>query len=87
MAASWKDISGWFDEGLQKKAAFMLVACDRFDYTDYPAFAMDVEELRKKLKELNRPNEMSTVEEVYDLSLPKEPQLNEHMTWHVPNPL
>jgi hypothetical protein len=83
MAATFHDISGWFDQGVAQKAQFMVVVCDGFDHEDYPCYAEDAAECLKTYDEHNG-KQMQRVMEVYDLSLPKDAQMHEHRAMHLP---
>jgi hypothetical protein len=53
----------------------MLVICDTFDHDDYPVYVSSVEEARKKAE---NPGSMQRLMEVYNLSMDREEQLNQH---------
>lgn len=69
------EISNWFDRGVAEGAAFMIVACDTFDWDDYPVFVPPADDLQSSVARYNGPN-MQKVMEVYDLNADKETQLN-----------
>jgi hypothetical protein len=69
-------ISAWFDQGVRQGATHMLVVSDSFSYEYYPAYVEKGQDPRKNEQELNAES-MQGVIEVYNLSLPKEPQLAE----------
>jgi hypothetical protein len=74
-------ISEWFDTGVQQGATHMLVISDSFSYEYYPMYVQKGEDPRKIEQEyIERP--MTGVMEVYDLSLPKDPQLDEERARH-----
>ncbi len=77
------DISEWFDRGKREGAAFMLVVCDTFDYSDYAVYANDGEDAWRK-HDAHAEVDMQRVMEVYDLRQPKEPQLREHRAYNLP---
>lgn len=76
-------ISGWFDEGVSQQKRWMIIGNDSFSYEYFPAYVAADEDVREKIKELQNPNAMSRVEEVYDLTKSKEAQLNEERAWNV----
>lgn len=78
-------IGQWFDQGVQKKALFMIVGTDTFDHTDYPRYCMTAEEALSEHKRINEGN-MSRVMEVYDLNADKAEQMAETRTWRLPKP-
>lgn len=73
MAATRDDISKWFDEGVEQQSAFMIIRCDTFDWEDYPSYHSSEACARETM---NAPGEMQKVMEVYDLSKPRDEQLN-----------
>lgn len=80
-----EDIKQWFDEGVQQRAAFLVVATDQFSWEDYPVYVgptADVSAVVKGLQEA----ELSGVMEVYDLSADRDGQLANKRTWAIENP-
>lgn len=67
MAAGIKEIAGWFQDGLDQKAAYMIVVCDTFDHDDYPVYTNDGEQFWIKHDAVNGQN-MQRIMEVYDLN-------------------
>ena len=59
----------------------MIVICDTYDYEDYPKFVKPGQNAREVAQANNGVN-MQRVMEVYDLSMDKETQLNEHRAFH-----
>jgi len=80
---SREDIKRWLETAKKQKAAFMIVACDTYDFDDYPIYCADSKECLKKYEEHNGKN-MQEIMEVYDLSLPIKDQLNENRAKHLP---
>ena len=74
MAATRDDIRRWFDEGKQKGATHMIVACNTFDWEDCPVFVMPMQDAREKAEEYDGPN--MKLMAVYNLALDRDPQLN-----------
>lgn len=74
-------ISEWFDRGVQQGATHMLVISDSFSYEYYPSYVQKGQDPRKIEQEYSGES-MKSVEEVYDLSLPKNPQLDERRARH-----
>ena len=79
MAATKADIRSWLDEGRKKCATHVVVACDTFDWSDYPVFVMPGEDAKKKASNLG---EMQRLMEVYNLALDLESQLGEHRAFN-----
>lgn len=82
MAASRKDISWWFDQGLKHKDDFLMVVCDTYDWEDYPVYAKK-DKIHEEYARYNGHN-MQRVMEVYDLHMDKELQMNEKRAFHLP---
>jgi len=76
MAATYKEISDWFEEGKQKGSLALIVGTDTFSYDDYPVYCIDISELENKIKQI-RSKSMSVVQEVYDLNKNKEEQMSQ----------
>ena len=83
MAASLKDIAGWFQDGLDKKAAYMIVVCDTFDYDDYPVYTNAGDEFWIKYDAV-KTQQMTRIMEVYDLAKPWTQQ-SQGRVWNVPD--
>lgn len=91
---SEEEISQWFDEAVAMGATHMLVACDRFDYEDYPVFVGPIggnelfgfNDVREAVTEYTNPHKMSSVHEVYSMFHSKEAQLAERRAWHLDFP-
>lgn len=82
MAASKADIERWFKAGVQQGYARMVVWCDTYDYSDYPAYwNITGDELRKQVLGENGHN-MKRLMEVYDLEADMETQLGEDRAFH-----
>ena len=69
MAASLKDIAGWWETGKAEGAAYMIVVCDTFDYDDYPHWVMPTEDFWKIYDDYDGKS-MQRIMEVYDFSKP-----------------
>lgn len=78
-----QEISKWFDEGIKKGADYMIVACDTFDWEDYPIYCVGNNEARHEYKMHDNQN-MQKIMEVYDLAQDKEIQLCESRAMHLP---
>jgi hypothetical protein len=80
MAANKQDISDWFDAGVRQKSTHLIVVCDTFDYEDYPVYVAPSEDVR--LKVIEHTGNMQKVMEVYNLSMPKQAQLDERRAFN-----
>lgn len=67
MGITREAISAWIKEGRALGMQYLIVACDTFDYEDYPIFCKDAQECEKKYKEHDGLN-MQRVMEVYNLT-------------------
>ncbi len=82
MTATREDVQRWLEEGEEKGATHLIVACDTFDYENYPVFVMPGESCEKKVEEV-KGNSMQSVDEVYDLAEDVTRQLSELRAMHV----
>ncbi len=67
---SVQDIKNWYDQGVKDGAKYVIVACDSFDYTDFPVYVMEDESFTGTFTAYNDSSQMLRVMEVYDLSVP-----------------
>lgn len=82
MAATREEIHHWLVNAQQEKATHVIIACDTFDWTDYPVSVLldqQVEEEIKKLQSIA----MQKVVEVYSLDLSLEQQLDQIRAWNI----
>ncbi len=79
MSTTKDDIKRWFAEGLRQKASHMVVIVDEFDHEDYPKYLKATEaEARETVAEYAAgKHSMQRVMEVYSMSLPRDPQVDE----------
>lgn len=75
------DIRLWLKRGIEMGATHVIVACDTFDYQDYPVYVKPEEDARKLRAEYDQ-KPMQRVMEVYSLALPIEAQLAEERAFH-----
>lgn len=73
-----KQIAAWYDEGVKDGKAYMVVWCDTYDWSDYPACFDNREETQRAI---NSPSSMQKVMEVYDLNGDREAQLGMYRCW------
>jgi hypothetical protein len=82
MTATKVDIIRWFREGVKQGKKRMIVWCDTYDYSDFPAYTDKTgEELRKYCLSENGHN-MKRLMEVYDLEADMDEQLGENRAFH-----
>jgi len=79
MTTTQEDIKNWFNKAQKGNCNYLLVACDTFDYGDYPLGFKSLEDLKERF---NNPHPMEIFMECYDLSLDLDEQLNERRSWH-----
>lgn len=87
MSTTPEMIRGWFMAGRQMGATHMIVACDTFDWDDYPVYVMpgqDVREISQKYDVGHYP--MQKIMEVYALHLDLDAQLAEVRALHFDPP-
>ena len=82
MTATREDVQRWLEEGKEKGATHLIVACDTFDYENYPVFVMPGESCEKRGEEA-KASRMQSVDEVYDLAEDVTRQLSELRAMHV----
>lgn len=83
MTATRQEIEIWVRSAKRAGDRYVIVACDSYDFTDYPIFIKEVSELNSRLAEINRTT-FGSVHEVYDLSMDIDEQLNSHRGWNDP---
>lgn len=83
MGTTKEDLKKWFDRGKANGKAFMIVACDTYDWEDYPIYCADADEARRQYRDHDGKN-MQKVMEVYDLNMDRDAQLDEHRANHLP---
>jgi len=79
MATTKQDIARWFQSGKDKGATHMVVVCDTFDWSDYPAYVSESEDVQAIAEEHHKSGK---VMEVYDLRMDMEMQLSERRAFH-----
>lgn len=69
-------IKEWFDNGVGDNQRWMVIICDTFDYEDFPSYFTEgqADECRKYIRSAQNGENMQRLMEVYDLSMPKDPQ-------------
>ena len=68
MAATRQDIDGWIRYAKKQDKKFIISVCDTWDYSDYPVYCKDEEELEDQKKyyrnaDMQNINEVITIEE------------------------
>lgn len=62
-----EDIRRWIDNR-PEGCHHMIVACDTFDYDDFPVYVCGDDDVREKAKEYNNPDKMLRLMEVYSFT-------------------
>lgn len=75
MGTTQDDIRGWIKRGQDKGATHVIVACDTFDWEDYPVLVMPGQDAREIAKQYDGTN-MQKLMEVYNLSQDIEQQVS-----------
>lgn len=75
MSVTKDDIIEWFQEGIKNNFKYMIVACDTFDWDDYPIYCKDEQEFEREYQNVNFVN-MQKPMETYDLTLDMISQVN-----------
>jgi hypothetical protein len=78
MSATKNDFIKWFEDGIKQHMSYMIVV-RHSNKEEHPVYTTS-EDFEAKFNECQH----HLVEEIYDLSLDKDKQLNEHRTWHPP---
>jgi hypothetical protein len=77
------DVRTWIGRGIKEGQSYLIVVCDTFDYEDYPVYAKSVKEAKEEYDAHNG-KDMQKVMEIYDLTIPTEPQIQQPRAWSVP---
>lgn len=83
MTASRSDIERMIKNGVSQNATHLIVACDTYDYDNYPVYAFSDAECISEYKRIINQS-MQSVDEVYDLRMDINSQLNERRARHLP---
>jgi predicted heme/steroid binding protein len=83
MTATLATISSWVRQGVAEGSRWVIIVCDRYDYTNYPLYVAEDGDFYQVYDSHNGPN-MTSVDEVYDLKLDIEAQLKQHRALHLP---
>lgn len=82
MTATRKDIAAWLRQAKDAGVRYLIVGLDPFDFDNFPVFCESDAECRAAIRRLTENG--NRYDEVYDLSLPLDPQLAEHRAMHLP---
>jgi len=76
------ELRDWFERGVRRKAAYMVV-CNTFNIGHFPIYVDHASSIRAVVNRY-KDTPMTRVTEVYDLSAPMEEQIQESVTWRMP---
>lgn len=79
------EIKGWLERGIAEGATHVMIAWDDFDGPDgdYPIYVGSHENVYERVAKFSSPSNADRLIEVYNLSLPLDPQLNERRAWNL----
>ncbi|MDD5710857.1 MAG: hypothetical protein PHV43_02030 [Candidatus Colwellbacteria bacterium] len=83
MATTVSLIRSWLEQAKENGAIYVIVACDTFDWSNYPVEVGPEDDFYKQHDELDGKN-MQMIVEVYDLSMDLDAQLAERRAHHPP---
>ena len=81
MAATQVDIRRWFETAKEQNATHLIVACDTWDWDDYPVYVDKSQDVRKEERRIQS-SEMQKVMEVYNINMDMESQLREYRSFN-----
>lgn len=82
MSTTASQIGNWFSSPPNAQCTHMIVATDTFDWTDYPVYVGENEDIHERINHF-RTAPMSKVMEVYSYSLPFEDQVKEFRAFFI----
>lgn len=84
LAADKETIRKWLEKGKQmEECTHVVIVYDTFDHHDYPVFVKRGEDIKEVVNSYNNPQEMSSVMEVYSMTMDIEKQLEERRVYHL----
>ncbi len=81
MAVKSEDIKRWLIEAKRMKATHLIIACDSFDYDNYPVYLKEGQSVELEIKRL-KGQDMTRIDEVYSMRRDLNEQLAEDRAWH-----
>lgn len=76
-----QDIEKWISQA-EAKHTHMIVVCDTYDWSDFPVYVAEGEDVREKANSYQNFTNMSKVMEVYNLRKDIRPQLESHRSFN-----
>jgi hypothetical protein len=83
MITTEEEIRTWLEKGKEMGATHVVVACDTFDYEDFPVYVLPDQDVNKVVDKYNNQDKMLRVMEVYSLKLDIEDQLKSQRSYHL----
>lgn len=77
MATTINELKDWFVEGKNKGATHMIVACDTWDWIDFPIYVMPEQDVKNLYQTQVKRSDMKVME-VYNLNKDIDIQLSQH---------
>lgn len=82
MTATREDIEGWLRRLYEDDSiTHMIVACDTFDYRNFPVYVHKGEDVKEIAKQFEGPN-MTNIDEVYSSKYTFDNQMQEDRAFH-----
>lgn len=75
-----EDIEMWLEDA-PKNTTHMIVVCDTFDWSDYPVYVKESEDVHAVVSKYDGPN-MQKVMEVYNLKIDLKRQLKQYRSFN-----
>lgn len=82
MGTTPDDIRSWLEAGKKQKATHVIIACDTFDWEDYPVYVKKTEKIEEVIAKYDKVN-MQKVMEVYNLSMDIETQIKSGRAYNI----
>jgi len=73
-----EEIRGWLERGKRMGASHVIIACDTFDWSDFPVFVSPSQDVFKIAADLDNEKNMTKLMEVYKLDMDWGKQLAEY---------
>lgn len=77
-----QDIRQYLDYGKSVGATHCIIVCDEFDYVDYPVLVTPNQDVKERVHHYETAP-LTSVMEVYNLSLPFEEQIAKVVAWNL----
>jgi hypothetical protein len=81
--ANKKTIGKWLVDAKEHDAKYVIVWCDTFDWSDYPVYCDNAEQVSKRIKASRGNTDMIKIMEIYNLDMSIKKQLDEKRAWNI----